>query len=76
MSSISSNRKCLSCQSKNLHNGSIGMYSHTFQPASKDFLSTPYEISAYVCLDCGTLGYYLSTAELEYLREKIAKKNK
>jgi hypothetical protein len=74
MNSLSSERKCLLCQSKNLHHGSLGMHSHTFIPKDK-FMLIGYGILAYVCLDCGTMGYYLNTADLQDLRETIKKDN-
>jgi len=55
-------RKCLSCQSQNLQYGGIGVYRHTFVPKNK-MMWVGYDVRAYVCLDCGTVGYYLDNSD-------------
>jgi hypothetical protein len=75
MATLNSARKCLSCQSKNLHSGTFGYYSHTFMPG-KRFMFKGYALQAYVCLDCGTIGSYLNNSDLQDLQKFIEKKKK
>ena len=71
-------RKCPSCQSENLEYGNL--YERPAFILGQRFLdftfSTPYRSSAYICLDCGTLGCYLAEKELNALRKNLASKNK
>ncbi len=68
METTTSENKCSSCQSQNLRYGSIGMTRHTFLPANKK-MWTGYMVHAFVCLDCGTVGYYLDQADIQALRQ-------
>ena len=79
MDTLNSERKCLSCQSKNLHYGALGYYGYyhqTFLPKKK-FMLKGYALHAYVCLDCGTIGSYLNNSDIQDLQkfivERIAK---
>ena len=76
MDAINSERKCLLCQGNNLQYGRIGGASrHTFIPQNKMML-VGYDVLAYVCLDCGTLGYYLGNIDIHDIREFNKKKKK
>lgn len=72
-------RRSPSCQSENLLYGHSGLHPQIFIAGKSDaslFSSTPYNASAYVCVACGALGYYLNARELELLRQKQAQKGK
>lgn len=75
MDTMNSERKCLLCQSKNLQYGGVGASRHTFVPKNKMML-IGYDVLAYVCLDCGTLGYYLDNSDIQDIRKFKEKKNK
>ena len=68
MDTMNSASKCLSCQSQNLYEGTPGTWRSTFLPKNKTML-TGYQVHAYVCLDCGTLGYYLNDSDIQELRK-------
>ncbi|MCY6489257.1 hypothetical protein [Leptolyngbya sp. GGD] len=62
-------RHCLSCQSKKLVNGSLGVHRHTFVPMGRTmFLG--YSVKACVCLDCGFVGQYLDPDDLQDIQLK------
>ena len=73
MDSLDSERKCLLCQSKNLHYGTFGVYNQTFMPEKK-FMLIGYGVQGYVCLDCGTIGSYLNKADIQDLQYFVEKK--
>ena len=76
MDTLKSERKCLSCQSKNLHHGAFGHYGYynqTFMPEKK-FMFKGYALQAYVCLDCGTIGSYVNNSDIQDLQKFIEKK--
>ncbi len=61
-------KKCFACQSQNLRHGSIGMTRHTFLPTNKKMWSG-YTVLAFVCLDCGNVGYYVGDSDILELRK-------
>ncbi len=65
-------RKCSACGGTNLQYGSSGVHRHTFVPEKK-IMFTGYEVNAFLCLDCGTLGYFLSDKDLETVRKEQAR---
>ena len=76
MDTLKSERKCLSCQSKNLHQGAVGHYGYynqTFMPEKK-IMFKGYALQAYVCLDCGTIGSYVNNSDIQDLQKFIEKK--
>jgi len=76
MDTLISERKCLSCQSKNLYAGALGhfgYYNNTFLPEKK-FMLKGYALQAYVCLDCGAIGSYLNNSDIQDLKKFIEKK--
>ena len=73
MDTLSSERKCLMCQSKSLHYGAFGYYIHTFMPEKK-FMLKGYALHAYVCLDCGTIGSFINNSDTQDLKKFIEKK--
>jgi hypothetical protein len=66
-------RKCFACGSTSLQYGTIGAHRHTFIPEKKT-MWVGYDIRAYVCLDCGTVGEYLQDRDIDKLRDAQAKK--
>jgi hypothetical protein len=72
MENTDTDRKCSACQSQNLQYGSIGIYRHTFLPRNKP-IWVGYDMRAYVCLDCGTVGYYLDDTDIQELRARSKK---
>ena len=70
--SMQPERKCSACTGTNLQYGSAGVHRHTFIPEKK-IMFAGYEVNAFVCLDCGTVGYFLSDKDLETVRKEQAK---
>jgi hypothetical protein len=62
---------CRGCRGTNLTFGTIGKDS-TFRPDDAGFFSLNYPIRAFVCLDCGLVGYHMDGTTLEKLRAKKA----
>lgn len=56
---MSSNMKCMNCGGTNLHEGTLSSTGKTyFRPADAKFLNLKtanIEISANMCMDCGTI---------------------
>lgn len=65
METLTQNKKCTSCQSENIIEGTIKGRLY-FLP-SKMF-GGGYNMQSYVCLDCGNLCYYLNDTDLEDLK--------
>jgi hypothetical protein len=65
-----SERTCLCCHGSNLVDGSLSGFKFTFVPAGWG-LWTGYTPNAFVCLDCGFLGHYLVSTDIQHLRKKL-----
>ena len=59
--------KCPECESTSLKYGQVGQ---RFWPTGCSPWSKGHEVNAFVCLDCGFIGHFLSTADLESLEQK------
>lgn len=57
---------CPECGSSSL---SYGQVAQRFWPSGSGLWAKGHEVNAFVCLDCGFVGHYLSGADLEQLRE-------
>lgn len=68
--------KCPACQSENLIDGQMEQGSPGFVVGKATVFSTPYRVSAYLCIDCGMLASYLDAKELDLLRQDQARKAK
>jgi hypothetical protein len=62
---------CPGCRGTNLDLGTIGKDA-SFRPGDAGFFSLNYPIHAFVCLDCGLVGYHMDGPTLEKLRAKKA----
>lgn len=56
--------KCPECESMSLKYGQVAQ---RFWPTGCSAWSKGHEVNAFVCLDCGFVGHYLSAADLESL---------
>ena len=56
--------KCPECESMSLKYGQVGQ---RFWPTECSAWSKGHEVNAFVCLDCGFVGHFLSAADLESL---------
>lgn len=61
---IRTGAKCPECESMSLKYGQVGQ---RFWPTGCSAWSKGHEVNAFVCLDCGFVGHYLSAADLESL---------
>ena len=61
---------CASCRSSNLVDGKLGTNRQTFVPAGRRWMFLGYAVQAFVCLDCGALGHYLSRQDIDEIRRK------
>ena len=60
--------RCPRCGSDALDQGTMGMDVKFFR--SRQWISTGWDVQAFVCLDCGLLTQYLSASDLDKLRVK------
>ena len=56
--------KCPECESQTLKYGQVGQ---RFWPTGCSAWARGHEVNAFVCLDCGFVGHFLSAADLESL---------
>lgn len=61
--------KCPECESQSLKYGQVGQ---RFWPTGCSAWSNGHEINAFVCLECGFVGHFLSASDLESLEQKQA----
>ncbi len=59
--------KCPECGSSILNYGQVGQ---RFWPSGGSVWAKGHEVNAFVCLECGFVGHYLSTSDLEKLQRK------
>ena len=59
--------KCPECESLSLKYGQVGQ---RFWPTGCSAWSKGHEVNAFVCLDCGFVGHFLSASDLESLERK------
>ncbi|MCP4152309.1 MAG: hypothetical protein GY757_31520 [bacterium] len=62
--------KCTLCESTEICFGYLGSAANVFVPTGT-FTIHGYRTRAYVCLNCGHLGHYISMDKLEKLRNKL-----
>jgi hypothetical protein len=62
---------CPGCRGANLCLGTVG-HAATFRPDNAGLFSLNYPIRAFVCLDCGLVGYHMDAGTREKLRAKQA----
>lgn len=58
---------CAACGGTQLQDGKLGLWKHTFMPGDK-MMMFGYPVRARVCLDCGSVGHYLSRSDLETIK--------
>ena len=63
-------RVCVACGSTSLCYGYVGTATNAFIPSGL-FTIHGYRNRAYVCIDCGYVGQYISREKLEKLKEKL-----
>lgn len=61
-----SSAACPECGSHSLRYGEVAQ---RFVPSGSSVWAKGHEINAFVCLDCGFVGHYLASGDLEQLRE-------
>lgn len=57
---------CPECGSSSLRYGAVAQQ---FVPSGSSVWAKGHEVNAFVCLECGFLGHYLASSDLEKLRE-------
>lgn len=72
MAEESGKRECPCCHHTNLVEGVTGRRLLAFIPKGV-WMWVGYRPKNFVCLDCGFMGYYLTTADLHDLQQKQAK---
>jgi hypothetical protein len=63
---------CPGCRGANLCLGTVIGHTGFFRPHTAGFFSRNYPIRAFVCLDCGLVGYHMEAGALQKLRAKHA----
>jgi predicted RNA-binding Zn-ribbon protein involved in translation (DUF1610 family) len=58
---------CPECGSASL---SYGQVAQRFWPSGSGLWAKGHEVNAFVCLDCGFVGHFLASSDLEKLREE------
>jgi hypothetical protein len=71
MSAETDKRECPSCHGTSLMEGRTGVYKHTFIPEGQ-WVWLGYTARAFVCLDCGFLGHFLTEEDVRDLRSRKA----
>ncbi len=64
--STSTKAACPECGSSSLRYGEVAQ---RFVPSGSSVWAKGHEINAFVCLECGFVGHYLASSDLEKLRE-------
>lgn len=64
--SVPTRAACPECDSSSL---SYGQVAQRFWPSGSSVWAKGHEVNAFVCLDCGFVGHYLASTDLEQLRE-------
>ena len=62
--------KCPACGDKNLADGTLGAYKHTFIPSGR-MMMLGYVAKAFVCLNCGFLSHYIEQNDLDEIKRRL-----
>ena len=69
MSAETRKRECPCCHSTKVRDGKLNVFRHTFIPEGR-WMWLGYTPRAFVCLECGFMGHYLTEADISDLRRR------